>query len=371
MKRKIILIFTAILLITLLSTGCEKKNKVFAKQEKLIRVKTEKVSKKNLILKTTLSGKIKPFEESSIVPKIPGKVTSVNVEIGDRVKKGDILFKLDQQDMLNAVKQAEAAYNLAVANFNLTKESFENSKRNFERSKVLYKQGAISKQAFEQSKLQASDAKLEAAKASVEQARINLENAKLKLSDCIVKAPISGFITSVGINKGEMASSNMPAVTIANLDTVIIETSISEHLINKVHKGDEVDVFIKSASQKPFKGKISALSPAPTKNGLTYPIKIALDNKDALVKAGMFAEISIVSDKKENIIAIPSDAIVIKDGNEVVFLIDNNQAKEQKVSLGLDNGKYVEILKGLKEGDIIVIKGQNYLEEGNKIEIIK
>lgn len=371
MSKKIILIFAVILLVTMSLAGCGKKQTAMAKEEQLIRVQTTTVKKQDLTLKTILSGKIKPIEESSIVAKTPGKVMNVNVEIGDRIQKGNVLFELDQQDMINSVKSAEASYNAALANLNLTQETIDNNQKNHERNKALYEQGVISEQIFEQSKLQASTAKLEQVKAQVEQARVVLENAKSRLSDCVITAPISGFITSVDISKGEIASAGMPAITIANLDTVLIETSISEHLINKVHTGDEVDILVKSASDKSLKGKIFALSPAPTKDGLTYPMKISLENKETLVKAGMFAEISIVSDKKENIIAIPSDSVVVKDGNEVVFIVHDNQTQLQKVSLSLDNGKAVEVTDGLKEGDTIVIKGQNYLENGNKVEIIE
>ncbi|MCT4619958.1 MAG: efflux RND transporter periplasmic adaptor subunit [Marinisporobacter sp.] len=369
MNKKIILAFTLVLLFTLTLTGCGKKGKVLAKEEKLISVKTSTIERKNLTLKTTLSGKIKPIEESSIVSKVPGKVMNVSVEIGDKVQKGDVLFELEKTDLMNAVKQTEAAYNASLASLKLKEEQLANAQKNYKRNKALYEQGALSQQAFEQSELQASESQLDVAKAQAEQSKVSLENAKSKLSDAIVTAPISGFITSVEISKGEMASGGMPAVTIANLDTVLIETNISEHLINRVRTGDMVEILVKSASKKPLPGKIFALSPAPTKNGLTYPMKITLENKDTLVKAGMFAEISIVSDRKENIITIPSDSVVVKEGKEVVFLVNNNQSIMKEVSLGLDNGKEVEVLDGLKVGDAIVIKGQNYLDEGNKVKI--
>ncbi|TCO79512.1 efflux RND transporter periplasmic adaptor subunit [Marinisporobacter balticus] len=371
MCKKIVLVFAVILLVTMTITGCGKKQPAIAKEEPLIRVQTAIVKKQDLTLKTTLSGKIRPIEESSIVAKTPGKVMNVHVEIGDRIQKGNVLFELDQKDILNTVKSAEASYAATLANLTLTQETVDHNLKNHERNKALYEQGAISEQVFEDSALKASTAQLEQVKAQVEQARVTLENAKSRLSDCIVSAPISGFITSVDISSGEIASSGMSAITIANLDIVLIETSISEHLINKVHTGDEVDVLVKSASNASLKGRIFALSPSPTKNGLTYPMKISLENKDTLVKAGMFAEISIVSDKKENILIIPSDSVVVKNGKEVVFVVHDHQTQLQEVSLGIDNGKEVEVTNGLKEGDLIVIKGQNYLENGNKVQIIK
>ncbi|WP_129596144.1 efflux RND transporter periplasmic adaptor subunit [Anaerophilus nitritogenes] len=371
MNKKITLLISAILCITLFFTGCTKKEPVAAKEEKLVTVKTFNAQKKSIVLKTTLSGKIKPIEESSITPKIPGKVTKVYVEIGNKVQRGDVLFELDKEDVINSIKQAESAYKVALANLAHTQEQIDLAKKNFERTKNLYEEGAISLQQYEQAELSSSDTNLQVIKAQIDQAKVALDTANSRLVDCSITAPISGFITSVDINEGEMASVGSPALTIANINTVTIETNISENMINKVHLGDSVDIFIKSASEKPFSGKISALSPAPNKNELTYPLKISLENKDALIKAGMFAEIHIVSEKKDNIIAIPSDAVITKEGKQVVFVVNKNTSKSKEVSLGLDNGKEVEIIKGLNEGDVIVTKGQNYLDEGSKVKIKK
>ncbi|WP_053956616.1 efflux RND transporter periplasmic adaptor subunit [Inediibacterium massiliense] len=371
MNKKMILLISAILCITLFFTGCTKKETVAAKEEKLVTVKTSTAQKKSIILKTTLSGKIKPMEESSIAPKTPGKVTKVHIELGDQVQKGAVLFELDKEDVINSIKQSKAAYEVALANLARTQEQMDMAKKNFERNKNLYEEGAISLQQYEQAEFSASDTNLLVVKAQLAQAKAALDSANSRLTDCTITAPISGFVTSVNINEGEMASVGAPALTIANIHTVMIETNISENMINKVHLGDTVDVFIKSANEKPFKGKISALSPAPNKNELTYPLKVSLENKDTLIKAGMFAEIHIVSEKKDNIIIIPSDAVITKEGNQVVFVVNKNTAKAKEVHLGLDNGKEVEVTKGLKEGDVIVTKGQNYLDDGNKVKIKK
>ncbi|SHK38259.1 efflux RND transporter periplasmic adaptor subunit [Tepidibacter formicigenes] len=371
MKKKISLLLILILIFTVPLAGCKKKKEVKEPEEKVISVETKKVQKGDINLKTTLSAKVAPIEEASVVPKIPGKVAKINIEIGQKVNKGDVLFTLDKTDMLNVVKNAEAAYNMAVANLKIREEQIENARTNYERMKFLYEQGAISKQQFEQYELQASSTNLEVAKAQVEQSRVALENAKSSLVDTTVTSPISGVITAVNINEGEMASSAMPAVSIANLDKVVIETDISEYLINKVKIGDSVDISIKSAGKENFKGKITALSPATSQGSMTYPIKIEIDNKNKLIKPGMFGEVSIVTEKKEKVITVPSEAVIVKEGNDVVFTVEDNKAHMKNVSLGIDNGEYVEIIKGVKEGETVVIKGQNYLDEGSKVKTAK
>ncbi|KXG78945.1 efflux RND transporter periplasmic adaptor subunit [Thermotalea metallivorans] len=370
MNKKFSLFLAVILLLTFALTGCGTKAEITV-EEKPIAVETAKVAKKDILVKTTLTGTIKAVEEAKIVPKIPGKVVEVNVEMGDRVQKGDVLFVMEQQDAIGNVEQLEAAYQISTANLKKAQEQMDNAKTNYERMKALYEQGAISKQQFEQYELQASETNLEVLNAQVEQSRIALENARTRLADYMVTAPISGVVTAVHINPGEMASSAVPAITMANTDQVLIETSVSEHLINKVHVGDIVDILVKSASQDYLQGKIIALSPAPSSNSLTYPVKIAIENADQAIKPGMFAEVLIVSEKKENVISIPSDAVVIREGEPIVFTITDGRAKLNKVSIGLDNGSDVEIIKGIQEGDRIVVKGQNYLDEGSKVNVIK
>lgn len=371
MKKRISLLVVMILTLTMALSGCGKKEETSSVKEKFVSVETEVSKKQNINVKTTLSAKVKPIEEADIVPKIPGKVTSVNVEIGKKVNKGDVLFTIDQTDVVNGVKSAQAAYDMAIANLQIRKEQIQNAQINYERMKSLYQEGAISKKDFEQYELQASSANLDAAQAQVDQAKVSLENAQSKLNDTTVSSPIYGIVTAVNINEGEMASSAQPAVSIANMNKVVIDTDVSEYLINKIKLGDVVDISIKSAGKENFQGKISAMSPATASNSMTYPIKIEIENKDSIIKPGMFANVNLVTDKKENVITVPSESVVIKDGESVVYIVKDNLAHVNKIETGIDNGEIVEIIKGINEGEAVVKKGQNYLEEGKKVKINK
>ncbi|CAH2215044.1 efflux RND transporter periplasmic adaptor subunit [Tepidibacter aestuarii] len=371
MKKRISLLVVIALTLTMALSGCGKKEEASPVEEKFVSVETKTSKKQNIDVKTTLSAKVKPIEEADIVPKIPGKVTSVNVEIGKKVNKGDVLFTIDKTDLVNGVKSAQAAYDIAAANLKRTEEQIRNAQINYERMKSLYEEGAISKKDFEQYELQASSTNLDAVQAQVNQARVGLENAQSKLNDATVTAPISGIITAVNVNEGEMASSAQTAVSIANMNKIVIDTNVSEYLINKIKVGDIVDISIKSAGKENFQGKITALSPATASNSMTYPIKVEIDNKDRIIKPGMFANVNLVTDKKENVITVPSESVVIKDGESVVYTVKDNKAHINKVETGIDNGEIVEIKKGIKQGQVVVSKGQNYLEEGIKVEINK
>ncbi len=326
--------------------------------DKNINVRTAQVIRTNLEVTTPLSGRIQPVQKATIVPLISGEVTKVHVSLGAEVSKGSPLFELDKEQMQNAYNQALAGYNQANA-------SYTNAKSNFERAELLYNEGAVSKQQYEQSQLQYNTSFQ-----SLTQAQSALNNAKDALDNCIVTSPIDGHVTLINVNEGEIASQAMAAAAVANLGTVEIETSISENLINKVNIGDPVKVFVKSASNEEFDGIISELSPAPAQGSLTYPLKVSINNDDTLIKSGMFAEINIASTKKMNILAIPSDAVMIKGGETVVAVLEGDQSTFKKVLPGIDNGEYTEIIQGLSEGDTIIAEGQYYLDEGSKVTVI-
>lgn len=292
-----------------------------------------------------LTGRIAPVEEVTIIPKAMGNVTGVNVELGQKVTKGTVLFTIDNT-------QAATAYNQAKA-------GFIDAQTNLSRMEALYKEGAVSLQQYEQ------------AKTAYTVAKESYTAAGDGMSNYTVTSPIDGYITSINVEVGSMASQTAPAATVANIDKLEIETSISEALVNKIKVGDKVDVLVSSASDKPFTGTVTALSPAPATGSLTYPMKVTLDNASAEVKPGMFAEVVITSDKTSNVIALPSSAVLIKSGKTVVATIENgNKVVFRDVVVGVDNGTLAEIKSGIKAGDTVVIEGQYYLEENSEFKII-
>ena len=149
-----------------------------------------------------------------------------------------------------------------------------------------------------------------------------------------------------------------------------INASLSEYLINKVKVGDKVDIFIKTISHEPYPGTISAISPAPAQGTLTYPVTITVDDDSGDIKAGMFAEVQIVSDMKTDVICIPSDAVFIRSGESRVVVLKGDIPSIVTVETGLDNGTLAEIVQGLNVGDIIAVTGQQYVVDGEPVKIL-
>lgn len=315
-------------------------------KEKPVNVKIETAAKMSINTTSPITGRVEPVEEVNIVPMATGEITSVNVALGDRVSKGTLLFSIDGTQMATTYNKAKEAYNLA--------------KTNFDRMSLLYKEGAVSLQNFEQ------------AEANYVNAQESYTAAGDAYSNCNVTSPIDGYVTSINVSVGNIATSAVPSLTVADVSSLIINTSVSEYIVGEIKVGDEVEIFITTLGKEAYKGEITAISPAPANGSLTYPIKVKVMEENDKIKAGMFAEIRIISAETDsNAVCIPSDSVILKNGKSLVVTLDeHNVPSFVEVITGLDNGEYVEITSGLKEGETFVISGQQYVEEGTKVNVV-
>lgn len=411
LKKRICGLILVLSMMLVLMAGCSDGN-VEAKpneeeiQPTYIPVEVGEVTSKTLANKTSVNGKVLADKEIMILPTIPGKVKSVAVEDGDWVSKGDILFTLDDKNIRNQVNQARVGYEMAKANYNMTQDQIstakdlfeqtealtenllENARENLENTEILYEAGAVSESqldqarlAFEQQEIQlqsqldqaemgSSDQIVEVAKSQLEQAQLAYNQAEDALNDAMVTSPTDGVVTGVSIQAGGMASNAQPAMSVVGMNRVYVNINVVEGLINQISKGQEVVVTIPAITSEPIYAVIDSVVPVPDMRTQLYPIKIYLDNDDGSVKPGMFANVEIALDAREDVLSVPSDAILVKDGVNLVYIVEDGKAVERQVELGLDTGRETEIVSGLKENETVIIKGQNYVEDGGDIKVV-
>lgn len=293
-----------------------------------------------------ITGRIEPAQEALIIPMAQGIVNKVNVSLGEFVEKGTILFEIDSAQISAAYSQASAGLQAAKTAYNAMK--------------TLYAEGAVSR-----SDLESANASYTAALAATSQTKEAYDN-------CRPEAPFDGYITSLNVTVGNQAPTGSLAATLADVSSLKIETSVSEYLVNSVVPGQEVDIYINTLGDKPYSGIVKSVSPAPGTGSLTYPTTISIADESGELKAGMFAEVQIKSQSKDEVILVPSDAPYIKGGKTwVITLDDNSMPVFNEVVTGLDNGEYTEIIKGIKPGEKVIISGQPYVTEGTEVLVIK
>ena len=342
----------ALTLCAVLFAGCGQEE---IPEEKTLRtVETETVGKTAIASGFSYSGKAAPSKEVSVVPTVPGKVINFNYDVGDTVREGAVLFSVDSADLQNNLRSLEANYHVAELNLNNTKNTYENNK-------ILFDEEIISQTEFDQIKLG-----YETAEANLTATQIQIDNLKKNIADCTVTSPMSGVIAQRGVERGGFASQAAPAYTVMDLSTIKVEVGVCEQVVNTIAIGDEVAVKMTAVSAEPLTGRVSTISPSAGQTG-TYTVKIELNNQDGAIKAGMLAEVSFTMEQSEEAFVLPRNAVLTKDGETYVYILEGNTVKKTPVETGIETGETIEIKSGLSEGMEVVTKGQTYISDGEEV----
>lgn len=365
-----ILAGTLVIGLVLFSSGCGAKSTAAVTEEKYFPVEVSPAAAQTLVETTAFSGKVVSEQEVSLVPKMPGKVTAVHVKVGDKVQAGTVLFTLDSTDLQKSIDMATIGVRTAETNYLRTKEQIDLAKTNLVRQKQLYDTGAISKVQLETAESQASEKPLELAQIQWDQAKVSLAQAQDSLSNMAITAPVDGTVSAVNVKYGEMASQAMASVIITKLDSLNISLSVPENIVNSLQVGQEASVVVTSAGDKEIKGKVLNVSPSSDSRTQLYAVKIALSNEDGVIKPGMFAKVEIPTKTKANVLTVKSEALVLKNGQNTIFVVEDDRAVAKEIVPGLDTGDHVEIVSGLKAGDKVIIKGQTLVEQGSKVKVV-
>lgn len=344
----------ALALCMALGTACGKEE--VAEERNLRSVEIMTVGKGEISSAFAYTGKAAPSKEVSVVPTIPGKVINYNYEVGDRVGQGAVLFTVDATDLQSNMRTLEANYNVA-------KLGRDNAKSTYENNKLLFDEEIISKQEFDQIKYA-----YESAEAQLASIQVQIDNLKKNISDCAVTSPMAGVIAARGVERGGFASQAAPAYTVMDLSTIKVEVGVSEQVLNTIHVGDQVSVQMTATSEAPLMGKVSTISPAAGQTG-TYTVKVELNNQDGKIKAGMMAEVNFTMESAKDAIILPRNAVIEKEGETYVYIVENGKAKKVAVVLGIEADDTIEITSGLQDGNDVVIKGQTYISDGEEVNI--
>jgi len=329
--------FFSISLLILILVGCsekEVKGKSFQKEKFGARqVKTAVVKRENISAYLDYSGKLEAENIVNITPAIPTKIKRIIVKEGDKVKAGDLLVVMDSTNLAQA------------------KSNYLNMKDKFERMKKLKDAGSIDEQSFED-----IETAFEVAGSAYQFA---LENTE-------IKAPFAGTVTLVAQKAGENYNQMLSPVLIRIINSEDMKASlqVSDKDVSKIKVGQKAEVKIDNAPEKIFTGKVIFVSPEADNFAGTFLCKIAVKNEDNLLRHNQFVRIRIKLRTAENALVIPETAIV---DSQRIFIVQNGKAVEKKVTVGVQNEKYAQIINGISEGEKVVIEGLVGLKNGDPV----
>jgi RND family efflux transporter MFP subunit len=284
---------------------------------------------------------------------------------GQAVQPGQVLVSLDRSKFDAAVQQAEAAVASARAAQTANNIQRQTALNNYNRLKELYAAGAISEQALETAQAGYDALNTGAVEAGVAQAQAALNMARQNLADCDITSPIAGTVGRIDVSVGDTTSMASPVAVINNTADLEIKVNVSETDISSVKAGTAVKVMIDAVSEEPLTGTVKSVASVADSTTRTYPVTVSLpNNSSAQVKSGMFAEVMLGTQKREDVIGIPMAAVLPKNGESTVYVVNGkDKAKAVIVRLGLNDGKFTEVTKGLKVEQKVVTKGNTLIDE--------
>jgi len=316
-------------------------------------VTTAVVEKRDMGSLVQATGIIKPKvgAEVKVGARITGKVEHLYANIGDRVKQGQILVRLEQDDLKARADQAEASWLEAEAAFN--KAGID-----LDRDKPLAIEGYISQQ-----NIDVLQNAYDMAKARLMRAKADKDFAKAQLSYATITAPISGTIASVTTQQGETVAAGLNAptfITIIDLGKLEVNAYIDETDVGKIGVGQEALFTVDTFADKDFKGKVTAIYPRAVlqENVVNYITLISIENSEGKLKPDMTANVTITLKKKKGVLAVPGAAVVRDGGKKYVMLqATDGKASRREVRTGWKESSFLEITSGLGEGDVVVVNG--------------
>ncbi len=357
---KKILILSLVLIIAFFSFGCGTKQATEETETTIatVPVETEEVRQGTFTKTIILSGITQPENTVIVTPKGSDQLISLNVEVGDRVSAGQVIGVLDQSSVELQLRNAQVNHENA-------QNAYEDVLRNYERMKALYETGAIPKAEFEQ-----IESGLKQAENALKQTENALQLQQLAYDNTLIKAPVSGVVAQVHTEKGAIVGPQSPIITIANIDTLEVNTSINELQVNKIKAGTEVEVLVPACDNQIFSGRIKTVSPTMDPAIKAYPVTITITNKDNIIKAGMYAEVELITDVAEDALIVPAEAVLSRNGDSHVFIVQDDKAVQVQVETGLSNSKEIQILKGLKPGDQVITRGNEDVVDGDLVTVV-
>ena len=301
-------------------------------------VSVVEVSTREVPQTATYTSTVQPYVKNNIAPQMAGRITKINAEIGDFVKKGQVLAEIDKAQLQQAQLQ------------------LHNQEVELERLRALYDAGGLSK----------SD--LDAIELSYNVIKTQVDNL---LENTVLCSPIDGVVTARNYDVGDMYAMSMPIYTVEQIRPVKLLVGISESDYTKVKKGDAVEITVDALPGQTFTGKVGKIYPTIDAATRTFLVEVVVTNNGNVLRPGMFARVNVTFGVNNNVV-IPDVAVVKQQGSGERFVYILNQdgtVNYQKVVLGRRMGAEYEVLEGIPSGAKVVTGGQIRLMDGVKVTV--
>lgn len=321
-----------------------------------------------------LVGSLTAGAEVQILAPRNGYITELPFDVGDPIKRGDVIVMLDDREQKEMVAGAKAALVVAEAQKRAAEAEEKMALAEYRRQQRLVDRNAASQQALEQAKSQwdIAVAQRELEEARVKQAQSEVDRNQLALEDSKIIASMSGYVGERFVDVGDLAKPDVPLLRIVSYNKVRTVVHVVEKDYPRVEIGQDATIHVDAYPRKEFFGKVIRKSPVLNPNTRTAAVQIEIPNKDQLLKPGMHARVSLVFERR-NAIVLPVAALVEQNDRPAVFVIENDPPtiRKQEVVTGINDGEFVEILSGLAADDQVVTLGNHLVKNGQVVDPVE
>jgi RND family efflux transporter MFP subunit len=332
-------------------------------------VELQKVSRASMQAYVEVVGSLVGAQTVDIVPRAQGRLQSIDVRIGDSVRRGQVLAKVEDQELLEQLRQSDASYDVARATIRQRQADLSFARTNLERNKSLFERSLLPRQSLDdaEARHQASQAQLDLAQAQLAQAASRREELRINLANTTVNSPVNGFVAKRFVDPGAYVTQNVQLLSVVDISIVRLVVNLVERDLRKVSVGAGGTVQVDAYPGENFSGRVARVAPVLDPATRTAEMEVEIPNPTGRLKPGMYARVRLISANKENALVVPKSAMVDAQGRRGVYMVQNGQAVFRPVSLGLEEQDRIEVTDGLKEGDEVVTTGASALRDGVKV----
>ena len=320
-----------------------------------------------------------------VVPRVNGRLQSVDVKLGDPVRRGQVIARVEDREIHEQVRQAEASYQVSQASIRQRDADLKLAKTNLDRSKSLYERQLLPQQTYDdtQARYEAALAQTDLARAQFEQAKARLDELKITLSNTLIVSPVDGFVGKRFLDPGAFASTNAPVASVVDISRVRMVANLVERDVRRVPAGTRAAVEVDAFPGEKFAGRVSRVAPVFDPATRTAEMEIEVPNPGFRLKPGMYARVQLTVDTRTDALTIPRAALVAVDGKNGVFVAVQPEAQPAAtpsggqqaaltarftpVDVGIRDGEHIEITGGLKDGARVITTGAGALKDGDKV----
>jgi len=326
-------------------------------------------SQANAVL--TASGYVVAQQKAAVASKGTGRLEYLGVVEGDKVKKGQIIGRLEDRDVAAALEKARADLEVAKADS-------EDAARSLERTKELYSSALASR-----ADLDAAEARFKQVQASIVSSKANVKGAEVALDNTLILAPFDGTVLTKDANVGEVVApfgaatnSRGAVVTIADMSSLEVEADVSESNITRVKSGQPTDIVLDAYPEIRYQGYVTKIVPTADRAKATVLTKVRFKARDERVLPEMSAKVTFLSKEADSgssnqtpVLTVPISSVVTRGGHETVLLVRDDMVSEVPVRVGMRVGDRIEIKEGLMEHDRVVLRPTPELTSSTKVKI--